>query len=155
MPPEFQKPEYLHVLINHLPVIGLPVSALALLLGLCFRNRAVQLTGCFLVMLTALSFWPVKDTGEDAEDRIQAISGEPGKNWLEIHGDRADKTAWLFYTTAGVAAAAVVMLWKKWKWAQAVAVLVLLFALGCTAASFWIASAGGKIRHSEFRTGPP
>ena len=155
MPLEFQKPEYLHVVINHLPVFGLPVSALALLLGLLFRNRAVQITGCFLVMLTALSFWPVKETGEDAEDRVQAMSDEAGREWLEVHGERADKTGWIFYTTAALAAASLVMLWKKWKWATASAVLVFLFAAVCVSASFWIASAGGKIRHSEFRTSPP
>ncbi len=155
MPPEFQKPEYLHVIINHLPVFGLPVSALALLLGLLFRNRAVQITGCFLVMLTALSFWPVKTTGENAEDRVQAMSGEEGKKWLEVHGDRADRSAWIFYTTTALAAASLVMLWKKWKWASAAAVMALLFAVGSVGASFWIAYAGGKIRHPEFRSGSP
>ena len=155
MSPEFQKPEYVHVVINHLPIFGTAVSALVLLMGILFRSRPVQMAGCFLVMLTTLSYWPVANTGEDAYDRVKAMSNVVGKEWLEVHGTRADKSGWVFYTTAALAAVGLVMLWKKWKWSFAAAILAFLFAAVSVGASFWIASAGGKIRHSEFRSGPP
>lgn len=155
MSPEFQKPEYLHVVINHLPVYGLAVSSLALLIGILFRSRSVQMAGCFLVALTALSYWPVADTGGDAYDRVKSMSNEAARKWLDVHADRAGQSAWIFYTTAALAAAGFVALWRQWKWAFAAVALVFLFSAGTVGTSFWIASAGGKIRHSEFRTGSP
>jgi len=155
MPPEFRQPEYIHVLINHLPIYGLGTSALALLIGLLVRNRAVQMTGCFLVMLTALSFWPVAEYGQKGYDRVLAMSNKDAQQWLKLHADRADDAAWFFYTTAGFSAAGLVMLWKKFKGAFWAAALAFFLAVCSVGAGCWVAYAGGKSRHSEFRDGPP
>ena len=81
------RPEYIHVAINHFPLIGLFVAMLALLAGLLFRARAVTLTGLALVCLLALSIWPVYAYGEAGYDRVLSMSDEPGEAFLKYHAE--------------------------------------------------------------------
>jgi hypothetical protein len=39
-----QKPEYIHVVLNHLPIYGSILGALALAISLVLRSRAAQIT---------------------------------------------------------------------------------------------------------------
>ena len=47
------KPEYVHVLLNPLPVYGLAVATLALVIALLLKTRAVRVTALALVILSA------------------------------------------------------------------------------------------------------
>jgi hypothetical protein len=46
------KPEYVHVLLNPLPVYGLAVATLALVIALLSKTRAVHVTALALVILS-------------------------------------------------------------------------------------------------------
>lgn len=154
MPPEFQQPEYIHVLINHLPLEGMVAAGFVLLLGLCLRSIPIRMTGCLLLILAGLSFWPAEEWGEKGYDRVYAMSNTEGQRWLDTHADRAGDCAWLFYATAVMGAAALAMEWRKLRGAVWVTSLALIGSAACLGAGFWIAEAGGKVRHSEFRSGP-
>ncbi|HEY8899097.1 MAG TPA: hypothetical protein VIM61_01595 [Chthoniobacterales bacterium] len=94
---ELQHPGYLHILINHLPIIGTAMGVLALLVGLALRSRAALLPGLVIVLVAGISAWPVYETGSDAYKSIRKISDYDGSDWLDEHMDRADKTVWTFY----------------------------------------------------------
>ena len=49
-------PAYRHMLLNHVPIVGLAVSLLALLAGVVLRQHAITLLGLVLVALTAGRF---------------------------------------------------------------------------------------------------
>jgi hypothetical protein len=155
MPPEFKQPEYVHVLLNHLPIYGLGVSAAALLIGLVFRSRAVQLTACLLVALTAGFYWPVAESGEEAYDRVYAMSNTDAQQWLDLHAERGEQWGWLFYVTSVAAVAALILGWGQIPHAFWAVCLVLGLAVWTVGTAIWIAYPGGKVRHSEFRDGPP
>jgi hypothetical protein len=150
-----QHPEYVHVLLNHLPLTGLFAALLALVAALVVRNRVALFIGLGLVMLFSLSAWPVSEYGEAAYDRVLAMADEDGAAYLARHRDLADRWVFLFYVTAGAAAAAVVIgaKWPRYFYAAALAAAVL--AAGSLIAGGVIADCGGKIRHREFRHGPP
>ncbi len=59
-----QEPEYVHVLLNHLPMTGLLAALLSLAVGIVVRTRPVLLVGRALVSLFSLSAWPVSEYGE-------------------------------------------------------------------------------------------
>jgi hypothetical protein len=46
------KPEYVHVLLNPLPVYGLAVAIFGLIIALLLRTRAARVTALALVMLS-------------------------------------------------------------------------------------------------------
>ena len=152
---DLQQPEYLHVLINSTPVYGLAVAVFGLIAALYLRSRAAQMTALILVFATALSAWPVAHYGEQAYDRVLSMADGDGQEWLKAHAHRADNLVVLFYALAAVAAAAI-FLPKRWPRTQTpLAILTLLLAFAALGAGGYIAHAGGKVRHREFRNGPP
>lgn len=150
-----QQPEYLHVLINPLPVYGLAIALLGLIAAMLLRTRGGEITALVLVFVCAASAWPAAHYGEAAQDRILVSADTDGQAWLKTHAHRAEGLIYVFYALALVSAAAIFAP-KKWpKTSRPLVVLTLLLAVAALAAGGYVASAGGKIRHREFRTGPP
>ena len=149
------QPEYLHVLLNPIPIYGLAVALFGLIAATYLRSRGGQLTALVLVFASALSAWPVARHGEEAYDRVLAMADDDGQAWLKAHEHRADELIYFYYALAVVAAAAIFAP-KKWpKSARPLVFATILLAFVSLGAGSYIAYAGGKIRHREFRTVPP
>ena len=150
-----EDPEYLHTLLNPMPVNGLAIGVLALALALISRSKRVTVAALVLVFVCALSAWPTYHYGEAAYDRVKAMSDPAGEQWLDEHMARGEKMIWLFYVLAGVAAIGVgaVLKWPRTRFAVTVGTLLL----GATTLGTggYIAYAGGHVRHKEFRFEPP
>ena len=155
MPDEiFGKPGYLHVLLNHLPIYGLAIAALGLLIALVLRSRPAQVTALLLVLVTAISAWPVAATGKRSYKAVRGIVDDDGADWLDEHMERAERWVPVFYVLAGLASAGLVIP-RRWpRSATPLAIATLLLAGGCFGLAGYIAYAGGKIRHPEFRPAP-
>lgn len=152
---DLRQPEYIHTLINPLPIYGLTIALLGLLIALFMRSRRGELVALVLVFVTAASAWPAAHFGEEAYDRVLSMADEPGQAWLEAHEDRADDLVPIFYVLAAVSAAAIVLP-RKWpRTALPLALATVVVAFCSLAAGGYIAYAGGKIRHREFRNAAP
>lgn len=152
---DLHQPEYLHVLINPLPVYGLAVAVLGLIGAMCLGTRGGQVTALVLVFICAASAWPAAHYGEAAEDGVLAMADDDGQAWLKAHAHRADDLIYVFYGLALVSAAAILAPAKWPKTARPLMVATLILAVASLGAGFYIAYAGGKIRHREFRNTPP
>jgi hypothetical protein len=152
---DLQQPEYLHVLLNPLPVYGLAVGLFGLVAALYLGTRGGQITALVLIFACAAAAWPVAHYGEAAESRVLAVADEDGAAWLKAHAQRAESLVYLFYALALLSAAAI-FIPKKWpNTARSLAWATLVLALVSLGAGSYIAAAGGKIRHREFRSTPP
>jgi hypothetical protein len=152
---DLRQPEYLHVLLNPLPIYGLLVALLGLIAATYLRSRGGQLTALVLIFACALSAWPVAYHGEQAYQRVLVEVDEPGRAWLEAHEHRAESLMYFYYALALMAAASIFAP-KKWpRTAQPLVFATMLLAAASLGAGFYIAHAGGKVRHREFRTVPP
>lgn len=150
-----KEPEYVHVLLNHLPLAGLFAALFSLVGALVLRNRPAVLAGMALVSLFSLSAWPVAEFGEEGFDRVLSMTDDDGAAYLKHHRDLADRWVFLFYLTAGAGALGLVASWKWPKALRPAAAVVALLAASSLVAGGVIAEAGGKVRHREFRFGPP
>ncbi len=148
-----REPEYLHVLLNPLPVYGLATGALALAAALVTRSRPAILIALGLVLFTASSAWPVYALGLRAYDAVNTTVDPGGQDWLEAHRHRAEGLIWTFYALAALAAAGIAVPLRWPKTLLPLGIAVLLGALGVLGAGGYIAYAGGKVRHLEFRKG--
>ncbi len=148
------QPEYIHVLINPLPVYGLATAMLGLAGALVLRNRPAQVLALGLVVLSAGSAWPVYKLGEKAYHRVYVAVDGDGQDWLNSHKHRAEKLIYLFYALAAVALCAAWVPAKLPKTAFPLAFLTLMVGLVSLGAGGWISKAGGQIRHTEFRNKP-
>ncbi len=149
------QPEYLHTLLNPLPVYGLGLALLGLILGLIFRSRPAQILSLLLILVSAASAWPAAHYGEKAFDQILTLADDDGRLWLQEHADGAEKVLYFFNALAVLSALAIILP-RKWpRTAQPLTIATVALALVSLGVGASIAYAGGKIRHREFRTVAP
>jgi hypothetical protein len=150
-----RQPEYIHVLINPLPIYGLAMGLIGLIVALFLRSRKAQIATLVLVLISAASAWPVYEFGEQGYDRVLSMSDDAGQAWLDEHQHRGEQLIYFFYALAALSAIAI---FAPIKWPKTLAPLVIgtvLFGIVVLGMSGYIAYAGGKVRHKEFRTEPP
>jgi hypothetical protein len=147
--------EYIHVLINPMPIYGLSMGFLALLIGMALRNRQAQILALWLIFLGAGSAVPTYLSGQKAYHKVYLIADSDGQAKLDAHMHRSEKLIYIYVASAVVAFAAIVIPVKKPKTAFPLLALTLLAALAALAAGGWISKAGGAVRHSEFRKVQP
>ena len=148
-----KKPEYLHVVLNHLVIYGTILGALALAVSLILRSRAAQITALIITLIAATSAYPVLVSGQRAYKTIRGVADDTGAEALDEHMDRAEKTIGLFYLLALAALAGLLMPIKWPRMGPPLTATTLVLALACFGVSLYIAQEGGQIRHPEFRPG--
>lgn len=147
-------PEYLHVLLNPLPIYGLSMGVLALVIALISRSRSARLAALAIVFVSAISAWPVYHYGQAGYDRVLSMSDDQGSKWLEEHMRRAEKLISVFYVVAGLAAVTAAAEWKLRRAAVPLAIVTTLLASANLGVGGYIGYAGGHVRHKEFRFEP-
>ncbi len=147
---------HVHLIINHVPVIGLPL--VILLLGTALYRRSDELVrvslGAFVFI--ALAAIPVYLTGQAAEETVKDLPGVT-ENIIGTHEDVASY-ALVAIEALGIAALAGLIFFRRsHKIPLWFVGAVLVVALGAAAVTGLTANLGGQIRHPEIREGftPP
>jgi hypothetical protein len=137
------QPEYVHVLLNPLPVYGMAAGSFVLGVSVFKRN-------------VSLLTWAAIQYGEKGYDRVLSMStSADAQQWLKVHMDRATRWELAFYLP-GLAALLALRSRKRWpRFSERVTLFTLLASWVSIALAAWISHAGGQVRHSEFRDGPP
>ena len=152
---DLRQPEYIHVLLNPLPVYGLLVGWVGLVIGLALRSRRAQIATLSLVLLSSISAWPVYEFGQQSYDRVLSMTDEAGEAWLDEHMHRAEDLIWVFYVLAALSAFAIAVPIKWPKSSVPLAIAVILVGAVTLGSGAYIAYAGGRVRHREFRNETP
>jgi hypothetical protein len=140
----------LHLMMNHLPVIALPIFLGVLSWGRLKKQDAVIHVGLCGIILAALTVLPVYFTGEPAEEVIEHMAGV-SETFIEPHEEAAEVA--LITTLIAGAAALLCLLASRFRINRNLALnavsVVALFAIMLLG---WTAHLGGQIRHPEIRT---
>jgi len=151
-----KQPEYVHVLLNPLPIYGIALGIVALIIAMILRNRRAQITALILLFIGAGSVIPVVHYGDAGYDAIEATIGtDQADAWLDAHGQRALRAMPAFYA---LIALSLIALFLPWKWpgtASILNALTLALAIFDFGLAGWIGYAGGQAMHPEFRSGIP
>jgi hypothetical protein len=150
-----RQPEYVHILINPLPIYGLAISWIGLVIAFLLRSRRAQIATLALVLISTAAAWPVYEFGEEGYDRVLSMTDDDGHAWLDEHQRRADQLIYFFYALAGLSALAIAVPIKWPKTSTSLLIATILVGAMVLGMGGYIAHAGGKIRHKEFRTEPP
>ncbi len=139
---------HLHLLMNHVPVLGAVFSVALLVWAMLRRSEELLRTALLAWALVALSAIPVYFAGTRAEDIVQDM---PGVNPASIsaHEDAAE-IALAAICACGAWAAAGLWFFRRSPSAPRwfLVVLLLLGLAACTALAR-TADLGGRIRHPE------
>jgi len=125
------------------------------LAALAARSRSAQTLALILILLASAAAWPAAHFGHSAYDRVYSMSGTQAQAWLNWHQNLAERAAWACYVTAALAAASVAGFAGVPRVRGLLASFTLLAAVIALVLGGFAAYAGGKIRHSEFRSAPP
>ncbi|HJU64034.1 MAG TPA: hypothetical protein VJ596_00085 [Gemmatimonadaceae bacterium] len=142
-------PVHIHLVLNHLPVVGL--AFITLLLLVAFARRSGELTKvalAFLAVIGAVSV-AVFLTGEPAEEAVEMLDGV-SEAMIESHEEVALIALIAAVTVGAIALATLVILRKRTvpRWVTGSALVLTLAVLGVMGVT---ANSGGQIRHSEIR----
>jgi hypothetical protein len=144
-------PAHLHLVLNHIPVLGtLLFAPLVLLWGLLRRSRDVTHVGLLLAVLLAVTAVPIYLTGEPAEEQLEH---QPwfDKDRVEVHEERAE-VGLIAVLITGAAALGTLWLSRGGRPERPGLGAIVLLGLVVSAALFAVAAlAGGQIRHEEIR----
>lgn len=150
-----QSPEYLHVLLHPVLIVGLALALIALVAGLVTRSKPAQVIALALVLACSATAWPVLGLGQNAYNRIRPQADEAGQVGAREHMRRAETFVYVFYATALLAGAGL-LAHRKWpKAVKPFTLAVLVSGASSLAVGGWISKAGGQIRHPEFRQSSP
>lgn len=141
-------PAHLHLLINHLPVLGTVFGILLLLYGMLAEKHEVTQASLGLFVLVGLGAVVAYLSGEGAEDVVEGLPGV-AESIIETH-EEAALIALVAAIVLGVAALLVLVFLRKQtpRWAV---VTTLVLALGTAGVMAWTANLGGQVRHTELR----
>jgi hypothetical protein len=148
------QPEYIHVLLNPLPIYGLGIGLVALMIALALRSREARVVALALILIAAAAAWPVLYYGQQGYDRLKGMSDSEGEKWLDEHMRRGEQLIYVFYALGALALTSIGAEWKRPKAALPLAITTLVLATVALGIGGYIAYAGGHIRHKEFRFEP-
>ncbi|HRN92287.1 MAG TPA: hypothetical protein PLE75_04780 [Ferruginibacter sp.] len=139
---------YIHLLMNHIPVVGTIFALFVLLYGIMKRSYHTQRAAYFLLILAAIGSGITFFTGEGAEEFVEDWAGF-SKSAIEDHED-VGKLAWLSMLLVAVGAAGALILMKKksdlYRSYSYIMVLIVAVSISVSAYAGFL---GGKIRHTE------
>ncbi|TFE67382.1 hypothetical protein A7Q09_08360 [Methylacidiphilum sp. Yel] len=150
-----KQPEYVHVLLNPIPIYGLGLALLTFIIGSVMKSRGVQAVGLVLIILTCASGWLVERYGEEGYDRVEAMVSDKEKAWLDAHKERGERAVWVLYAEALFAVLSLVALGIFPKAMNFLGTATIIIGFAALLMTIWTGHAGGKIRHKEFYEGPP
>ncbi len=141
---------HVHLMMNHVPLLGTVFGLLLLLYGMLRRKNEVIKASLGAFVIAALAAGAVFLTGEAAEEAIEGLAGV-SEALIEPHEEAAAVALWIV-GTLGVGALAALFTLKRKLRALAVGV-VLVLALAASGGMGWTAYLGGQISHPEIRVG--
>ena len=140
---------HLHLVLNHVPVILVPVAFVMLLYAMASKSVDLTKGALALLIVSTLFGGGAFLTGEPAEDALKQIP-EVSTEAIEPHEELATFAAGAT-TLAGVFALVVLLKWQPGgatPWTM-IATLVIAFVAAVLLA--WTAYLGGRINHPELR----
>lgn len=140
---------HLHLLLNHIPVVGALFALLLFALALTRRETvSVKFALAFTAAMAAVAA-VVYFTGGAAEEAVENLAGVTERS-INRHEEAAELTTIVFGILGGFSLVALLALRsrKPPKW---VALAGLVGSLGVSALMGWTANLGGQIRHTEIQ----
>lgn len=151
--PGIQNWPHLHLVTNHIPIIGLGLVLVWLVWGILTRDPAVERAGYLMLILVALGTVVVFVSGHQASTRSEVMMARWfNQTLIETHEERAHLACYITWAAGLLALIGFGMGMAKRVVPRWLAGLILASTLLGAGAMVWVADAGGKIHHEEIRS---
>jgi len=146
-------PVHVHLLLNHIPVVGLWLGIVLYLIALARKPEWRSLSLGVFVMMAVLTI-PAYLSGEPAEEAIRGLSGV-SEATIEEHEEAARPALLAMLALGAVALAGLFRFRHAERWSRGYGWLVLGLALLAGGLIGRTANLGAHIRHPEIRSTAP
>lgn len=142
---------HIHLLLNHIPILGSAFGILLLIYGIFAKNRSLVNAAFVTFVITALFAIPVFLTGEHAEESVENIAGV-SETIIETHEESAELALWVM-EALGILSLITLFLQKaEHSLAKTFTTISLLLSLITFGLMAKVGYEGGKIRHTELNS---
>ena len=143
-------PAHLHIILNHIPVIGIPFCAALLIYGFLSKSEEVKKVSLLAFIIIALLTIPTFLAGNAAEDVVEHLPGVTDE-LIESH-EEAALIGLIATLILGAISFAIFFLSKRMsRITRPLSMLLLILSLVVSGWLAWTANLGGDIRHTEIR----
>ena len=139
-----------HLLVNHLPIVGLLIGIMILVAGFLFKKPDLKLTALGVFIFSAITSAFAFYTGEGAEEVVENIGGI-SETLIHTHEEYAESFFIITIVLGVVSIIGFVAELMKSKYAKYVIILTLLLAIADGILAKYVGTSGGEIRHTEIR----
>lgn len=140
---------HVHLIINHIPVIGVPIAFAVLAWGWGRRSKDVMKLGLMLITVISALTIAVYFSGEPAEEVVEGVAGV-SESVIEEHEEAALFAA-IGVSVVGILALSGLVAFRDREISPRYTALLLTLTLVTTVILARTANLGGEIRHSEIR----
>jgi uncharacterized membrane protein len=139
---------HIHLLINHLPIIGSILGALVLIHGIGVKSNQTIIAAYYIFILCALGAAIAYLTGEAAEESIENIQGVV-KSSIEPHEEFALYSLISLIVLGIGSIAGLFLTWKDSPYIKNTSFVILFISMVSFALVARTGYLGGLIRHTE------
>lgn len=146
------EPVHLHLLTNHVPVIGAFFGALVLIIGMVRKSPPTLAAAYWIFLLSTVLGLVAYFSGEGAEHAVENLPGVTD-NLIETHEDIGKFTLVGLILLGLVALFGLIRSKNHYDKIKSIAIVSLALALASFGIGAYTAYTGGLIRHTEIRSG--
>jgi hypothetical protein len=143
----------LHLLTNHVPIVGTFAALLVVIVGMIRRSDAAISAGLIVYAAMALVAIPAYLSGEEAEERVEHIAGI-NEGAIHEHEEMAELSLWFTVISGVLALGAVIAHARNMKISSKIALAFVIMAMVAFAQAARTGHEGGMIRRPDLGTTP-
>ena len=136
-----------HLMLNHVPVLGAVFATIMLAAGLLLRRGTLVRFALATIVVISLAAVPAYLSGERSEEAVEHLAGVREQT-IEQHEDAA-LVVMIGLAVLALGSLASLYGYRRIEIPRRVATTILLGGLVLSGAMAWMAHLGGQIRHAE------
>lgn len=146
------EPVHLHLLTNHVPVIGAFFGALVIIIGMIRKSPPTLAAAYWIFIISALLGLVAYFTGEGAEEAVEHLPGV-SENLIGTHEDVGKFTLGALVLLGALSIFGLIRSRNHYDKIKGLAMISLIVALIGFGIGAYTAYTGGLVRHTEIRPG--
>lgn len=140
--------DYLHLIVNHIPIFSIGFGLLILGWGLLKKNSSILQIALAFFLIGAVSSYVAMETGEAAEDIVEELN-VASHDVIHDHEEAAEIAFWFTILTGVISAVGFFALSYNIRWKNTLFGILAISALISLGALLYTAYQGGNIFHSN------
>lgn len=146
---------HLHLMINHLPIIGSLLGGLVLAHGMGTKSFQTNIAAYYIMVLSAIGATIAYFTGEPAEKTIENTIGNIQNQVIERHEEMAELSMVSIIILGLVSIIGLYVIYKKLPTANLFAKIIMVICIYSFVLVSRTGYLGGLIRHTELEKAVP